>query len=84
MKKYTNKDGTDGYLFYYYANREEKLAFTETCTFTNFKGLEMQSPFAGSEYEITVAPGDDVVVILKIVGGSYGYATSSSMGFKSA
>ena len=47
------------------------MKYSEQCTFELFEGLEMQKPFSGNEYEVTLSPGEEQLILMKADKGGH-------------
>jgi calpain-15 len=55
----------EGYCFFHYSNQESKTLH-EHISFKVLLGLKLCKPYRGKEFDITVAPGEEKVVLLKV------------------
>jgi len=66
-----------GYGFIYYQNKSQKT-LNETINFTTLEGLKLVKPNRGTQYKITVGPGEEKIVLLKCDPNCDGYRQSFS------
>jgi calpain-15 len=67
----------EGYGYIYYQNKSKKI-LKEAIGFNVLDGLKLVKPYRGKQYDITVAPGEEKVVLLKCDPDSEGYRQSFS------
>lgn len=65
--QYVN-DVTEGYLFVYIDNADPAEAYRERCDFNDFKNLELLGQFSGNNYDVTVPPGKEQMILIRVVG----------------
>lgn len=72
IKKYQYIQSEDNcYMFIYIVNGDESKTYYESCEFTTFENLALLAPFSGKSYEVTLKPGDEAMIVIKILGGGY-------------
>ena len=71
---------TDGFGYNYFVNNSENVAIKENLTYTKFDNLQLLPPFSGTKYDVTVSPGQDLIILIKQTnpkGYSLSYSYSS-------
>jgi len=56
----------DGFIYCYYNNQSSRTLETEV-VFKEFRGVKLRKPFRGKSYTLKVGPGQEKIVILKII-----------------
>lgn len=56
---------TDGFGYNYFVNKSENVAIKENLTYTKFDNLQLLPPFSGTKYDVTVNPGQELIILIK-------------------
>ena len=55
----------EGYGYVYFENMTDDATLKESVTYTRFENLELVKPFKGTNYEVNVPPGENLIVLLR-------------------
>jgi calpain-15 len=68
----------EGFGYFYIKNSSDSLALREKTFFKVFKNLKLLPPFKDNSFDVTVAPGKDCLILLKVTADDYRLESSST------